>query len=1273
MSTVLSQITEAASDPAAARHLLLDFAVSNSPAVFFLADLRGERTVRFVSSNVEGVTGHKPASFLEDAGYGRRHVHPDDLNEWERAIAELEAQGRSTREYRFRSAGGEWMWFRDELKLVPSADGKHQFVGCMLDVTGQKRAEAQLDDAQTLNAAIIDTVRNGIVASDDAGRIVEFNPAAERMFGYTREEAIGQPLAELIVPERHRQAHLAGMRRFRETGETRMIDRRVEIEAMRADGTTFAVELSITRTSLRGRTVFVAEISDITERLAAEAERKRLHQLMRDAVESLPSGFAVTDAWERVILCNSAFAQPYGQHASTMIGTRRAENIRRFIPHLRRFDGSLVRGSEEDVERIARRMAQTERGPIELELKDGRWMLLTHSPTTDGGHVMIRTDITRQKQAEIALRESEEHFRWIVENHPLPVFLFNMETGAVLYESPSVAALLRREASPREPYSAVDYFPDQDARREFVRKVRESGEVHDFEVRTRRHDGTLTWVSATARLISYKGREVVIASLVDLTERKEAEEALRASERRYRTLVENAPICIHEIDGEGCIRSMNPKGLQMVGAPKVSPIVGRRYLEFVHEDDRERVAERMRTAMSGERVDFEFTGFKGHRHFYSTKIPVRGEDGTVEKLMGIAVDITERKQQEAELRRAREILDDAIESMPDGFALWDADDRLIMCNSRFREYNRMSEDVLSPGVSWREFMRAGAERGQYPEARRHVESWLTEMRRELEEHGVTREFQDAEGRWFRATARRTRQGGLVGIRSDITQRKQMEEALRDSEALVRQVLEACPVPIQMTTAEDGRLLYQSPATKRVFGESLVEEGDTVVQRWADPADRLDYVAKLRKHGMVDEYEARLKRADGSSFPGAISARLIRFKGEEVIVSTTYDMTERRTVEAQMARQREALYQSEKLSALGQLLASVSHELNNPLSVVVGQALLLQETNTDPRIVERAAKIGNAADRCARIVRTFLTMARQQPAEMRCVSLNDIVETTLEVTGYALRSHDIEAHLDLAPDLPPVWGDADQLNQVLTNLMVNAQHALEEQQGPKRLKVATGYDRRTKRVFLKVRDNGPGIPAEIRSRIFEPFFTTKDAGSGTGIGLALCHRIMESHGGSIRVESVPGQRTVFTVELPASEAGDSARPAARDDGEDAAPGLSVLIVDDEPDVAEVIADILAGDGHRVVVASSGKEALEEIGKGAFDLILSDLRMPEMDGPSFYRILQERHPELCARIAFVTGDTLSTKARQFLDQAGCRHIEKPVRPAEVRELVRSLSAH
>jgi PAS domain S-box-containing protein len=761
--------------------------------------------------------------------------------------------------------------------------------------------------------------------------------------------------------------------------------------------------------------------------------------------------------------------------------------------------------------------------------------------------------------------------------------------------------------------------------------------------------------------------------MVDLTERKAAEEALKASEARYRALVENAPVCIHEIDRYGRISSMNPRGMQIAGAPRVDPVIGRRYLDLIHPDDQPLVAERMAAAMAGERVEMEFRGFGEDGYFFSTKIPIRNDRGEVEKLIGVVIDITERREQETAIRQARETLEDAIESLPDGFALWDADDRLITCNTRFREYNPLVTDVLQPGVTWREFMCAAVRRGQFAgfvDGNGDIEKWVDELRGELDAEGRTREFHDATGRWFRVIASRTRQGGLVGVRSDITEFKQMEDALRDSEALVRQVLEACPMPVLMTRL-NGEIIYESPAGRQLFGRNLTDSVDSTLPAWADLAAREDYVARLREHGVVDEYEAQLRRPDGTLFPGAISARLIDFRGEQVIVSSTRDLTESRAVEREMQRQREALYQGEKLSAMGQLLASVAHELNNPLSVVVGQSLLLQETAKDPGVIERAGKIGNAADRCARIVKTFLAMARQQPVEMGSVRLNEVVETALEVTGYALRSHEIDVVQEMAGDLPPAWADADQLNQVLTNLIVNAQQALETQPLPRRIKIRTGYEPESKQLLLELSDNGPGMPPEIRSRIFEPFFTTKDKGSGTGIGLAVSHRILATHGGTINCDSTPGRGTTFTIRLPASPP-ESARPATRPERSEHAGQLEILVVDDEPDVADVIAELLRTDGHRVEVVDSGQVALQRLASRRYDLVLSDIRMPGLDGPALYNKLTESNPDMTGRIAFVTGDSLSPKVKQFLEATDCPRLEKPVTLAELRELVDGFTA-
>jgi len=362
-----------------------------------------------------------------------------------------------------------------------------------------------------------------------------------------------------------------------------------------------------------------------------------------------------------------------------------------------------------------------------------------------------------------------------------------------------------------------------------------------------------------------------------------------------------------------------------------------------------------------------------------------------------------------------------------------------------------------------------------------------------------------------------------------------------------------------------------------------------------------------------------------------------------------------------------LVQNEKLAAMGQLLASVAHELNNPLSVVLGQAVLLAELAGDTTHGPRARKIAQAAERCARIVKNFLALARQQPPERRTVHLNAVVQEALELVGYLLRVDDVVVTLDLAQGLPTLWADPHQLHQVVVNLVTNAHQAMRGSSLPRRLTLATGLDPRASRVVLEVADTGPGIPPEIRSRIFEPFFTTKPPGQGTGLGLPLCHGIVEEHGGTMEVDEAPGGGAVFRVELPVAPP-----PAPPETITAAAPsprmGRRVLVVDDEPEVASVLADLLAADGHLVDTAASGQAALARLEDGSYDVILSDLRMPGLDGPGLYREVRRRDPGRARRFVFLTGDGLSPETRAFLDQVDARlTLSKPFDLAEVRHVL------
>src|SRR5438067_3009329 len=254
---------------------------------------------------------------------------------------------------------------------------------------------------------------------------------------------------------------------------------------------------------------------------------------------------------------------------------------------------------------------------------------------------------------------------------------------------------------------------------------------------------------------------------------------------------------------------------------------------------------------------------------------------------------------------------------------------------------------------------------------------------------------------------------------------------------------------------------------------------------------------------------------------------------QAVVLGGVDHTEHRIAEQELAQKREALRASEKLTTMGSLFAGVSHELNNPLSVVMGRARLpADKCEAHPDLLQDALRIRDAAERCGRIVRTFLNMARSKPARRGAVSLNDAVRSAADMLGYVYRTHDIVLALRLDPRLPEVSADGDQLCQVVLNLLVNAQQALGEADGPRRVCAATGVDPAEARVWLRVSDNGPGVAACLRERIFEPFFTTKADGLGTGMGLAVSRSLAREHGGELLLDHGPGDGgAAFRLWLP----------------------------------------------------------------------------------------------------------------------------------------------
>ncbi len=491
--------------------------------------------------------------------------------------------------------------------------------------------------------------------------------------------------------------------------------------------------------------------------------------------------------------------------------------------------------------------------------------------------------------------------------------------------------------------------------------------------------------------------------------------------------------------------------------------------------------------------------------------------------------------------------------------------------------------------------------------------------------------------------------------------------------------------------EAGLVVTLNPAAETTFGYPRSEAVGHDIGALIVP----DHLKKAHETGMARyrttrephvlgrrvEMEARCK--DGRIIPVELAITEVNLPGSRYFTANLRDLSAARAAEAEIERQRDALHQSKKLAAIGSLLAGVAHELNNPLSIVLGHATMLREQAVDANdqtgISTRAAKIEAAAERCARIVRSFLAIARQRKAEERPVDVAPLLEGSIDLVGYGLKSNGVVVTRAFHDTLPRILVDPDQVQQILVNLLVNASQVLEEVDGRREIHVSTRVAGGG-RLSILISDNGPGIPADIAERIFDPFFTTKPQGVGTGIGLSISRGLAESQGGELRLATSPQGGAAFELILPLALGEETGRAVGQVGETEAVsigkpgPERHVIVIDDEVEVAMLLAEALHRAGYRCDVATSGREAQAFIAANpnGYDAIICDLRMPDMDGPSLFGWISTHHPGLVERTLFVTGDALGQAAGRFLAQSGRPFLEKPFTPAEIARLIAGFPA-
>jgi two-component system, NtrC family, sensor kinase len=369
-----------------------------------------------------------------------------------------------------------------------------------------------------------------------------------------------------------------------------------------------------------------------------------------------------------------------------------------------------------------------------------------------------------------------------------------------------------------------------------------------------------------------------------------------------------------------------------------------------------------------------------------------------------------------------------------------------------------------------------------------------------------------------------------------------------------------------------------------------------------------------------------------------------------------------------------LIQSEKLSAIGELISGIAHELNNPLTGVMGYSQLLQlRKDLDDHAKESLLKINNLALRCQKIVQNLLSFARKQKPERTLSDVNEILEKTVELRGYEFQVNNIEISRELDKNLPKTIADAHQLQQVFLNILTNAEQAMLESHGKGRLNIGTRTDVQNARIIVEITDDGPGIPESYLTRIFDPFFTTKEVGKGTGLGLSLSYGMIKEHGGNIYARSRLGEGSTFVIELPI---------IGRLQGEPViAPELMpqalqfenlvrdkrILVVDDEKYILDFFVEVFHTLPVVVDTAGDGRIAMQKMQDVEYDLIVSDFKMPQMSGRDLFNWIKDNRPHLANRIIFVTGDTVSLDTRSFFEDNKNRYLAKPFKIEEVKEVI------
>jgi len=990
-------------------------------------------------------------------------------------------------------------------------------VGVSTDITERKRMEEALKESRDYLKRLTDSMWDAVFSVKMPERVIEWANDSFRLIGYEPAECIGKT-TEFLYPDKDGFLEFGNkLKKAMSAGKDIM---HTEQLLKRKNGEVFPAE--ITATIIRneeGEVVGITSIvRDITERKKAE---ERLQTILKTAID----GFWLTNLEGKLLEVNDSYCK--------MIGYTREELLKMSISDLE---------AAENPEEVAQHIAKiTEQGYHSFESrhrrKDGKIInveiSVNYLDVGEGQLFVFARDITDRKRAEEALELRNAHLQQLFDNSPEAIVLLDNE-DRIVNANRGFETLYGYTLEELKGHAVVEVIVPEDLIEESVdlKKATQNGEIRRKETVRKRKDGSLVDVY----LLSYpirSGNKAVGSYAIyrDITGRKQAEEALQAEKNKLQSVIGamEYDLTIQDKDfnviyqneasrmnsggdhvGEKCYRVYEGRDKICVGCP----------LEKAFKDGKSHTAERKVITPSGEAVYWE-----------NTANPIRDAKGEIVSCLEVGRNITERKQAEEALRDSEEKTRKMFKSVTDGISVVDLNGIITEVNQRTVEMHGFASEDEMIGKSalmlaaphnrekiaknMRQALKRGTVRDQeYTLVRSDGSEFLAEL--------STSVLKDASGKAI----------GHITVARDITDRKQVEEALRDSEEFNSSLLTNSPNPM-LVINQDTSIKYANPALEKLTGFSATEVlGRKAPYPWwtKEMLHKTGNDLEQAMHQGATRLEELFQKKNGERFWVEITSVPVTSNGEfKYYLANWVDVTERKQAEERERELQRELYLSSRLAAIGELAAGVAHQINNPLTGVLGFSQRLLRKSTDQETNQDLKRIYTEAERAAKVVQNLLTFARRRQPQKQYSDINEILESALELRAYELTTSNIEVVTDLAPNLPELMLDFQQIEEVFLNIILNAEQALTETNGGGKLIIKT--EERKEYIRTTFSDNGPGIPAEHLDKIFDPFFTTKGEKGGTGLGLSVCHGIISEHGGKIYAKSKPGKGATFFVELP----------------------------------------------------------------------------------------------------------------------------------------------